>query len=78
METRVSLKYFVNDCRKGRLNTHFQIRFDILPLSIYSLHYYSIYSKISFFTYIQKYIYFEFFFQYSINQGKIQTLQKFP
>ena len=30
------------------LNTHFQIGFDILSLSIYSLHYYSIYSKISF------------------------------
>ena len=30
------------------LNTHFQIRFDILSLSIYSLHYYSIYSKIFF------------------------------
>ena len=33
------------------LNTHFQIfqnRFDILSLSIYSLHYYSIYNKIFF------------------------------
>ena len=30
------------------LNTHFQIRFHILYLSIYSLHYYLIYSKISF------------------------------
>ena len=30
------------------LNTHFQIRFDNLSLSICSLHYYSMYSKISF------------------------------
>ena len=30
------------------LNTHFQIRFDILSLSVYSLHYYLIYSKIYF------------------------------
>ena len=30
------------------LNTGFQICFDILPLSIYSLHCYLIYSKISF------------------------------